>query len=468
MRKHRLFVPVLAIAALPFAADAQTTAADPTLAVDAVFERWSSDQSPGCAVGIAENGATMLARAYGMADLEHDVRNTPLTIFEAGSVSKQFTAAAIVLLALDGKLSLEDDVRKYVPEVPEYDRPITIRHMLTHTSGLRDWGAVAGISGWGRGSRIHTHDHMLDIVSRQSALNFEPGHEYSYSNTGYNLLVVVVDRVSGMPFAEFTKTRLFEPLGMSSTQWRDDYTRIVKGRAVAYSPRQGGFALNMPFEDVHGNGGLLTTVGDLLTWTENLETGELGGPEFLELMHRQGVLNDGSEISYASGLMVGTLRGVPSVSHTGSTAGYRAYLGRYPDQRLAVAILCNAGNANPGQLGSQVAEAVLGDALEPAPGPTERTQELPAPYAPAAEDLALYPGEYYSDDAETTLTIVVDGDRVTLHRRPNTRILLAPIGRDRYRSQLGVLEFMRDADGRVTELSVQQARVYDMRFQKAR
>ena len=203
--------------------------------VDKVFQKWS-DTTPGCAVGVAVGGKTVVAKAYGIADLEHDVRNTPDTIFEAGSVSKQFTAAAVLLLARDGKLALDDPVRKYIPELPDYGQPLTIRHMLTHTSGLRDWGSVAGIGGWPRTSRVYTHAHVLEIVSRQRALNFTPGERYSYSNTGYNLAAILVSRVSGMSFAEFTRQRIFEPAGMTKTSWRDDYGRIVKGRALSYAP----------------------------------------------------------------------------------------------------------------------------------------------------------------------------------------------------------------------------------------
>lgn len=327
--------------------------------IDEIFQRWDSQESPGCAVAVAHEGRTIVSQAYGMGELEHGIPNTPASIFEAGSVSKQFAAAAIILLVLDGKLSLDDNVRKYVPELPDYGAPITIRHMMTHTSGLRDWGSVAGISGWGRGSRTHSHAHVVDILSRQSALNFPPGDQYSYSNSGYNLMAIVVDRVSGMSFAEFSGERIFEPLGMNDTQWRDDYRRIVPGRSTAYSPRGSGFSINQPIEHVHGNGGLLTTVGDLLIWNESLEDASLAGPEFVELLHEQGRLNDGSRISYAAGVRVGSRAGVRSVSHTGATAGYRAYLARYPERHLSVALLCNVSNANPGNLGGAVSDVFL-------------------------------------------------------------------------------------------------------------
>ncbi|MEX2571426.1 MAG: serine hydrolase [Gemmatimonadota bacterium] len=352
------FVATLATVLLlqgPLAAQQSSSTTD----VDAVFARFAAPHSPGCAVAVARGGEPILSRAYGQADLEHAIPNTAETIFEAGSVSKQFTAAAIHLLAQEGRLSLNDDVRQYVPELPEYDDSITLRHLLTHTSGLRDWGSVASIEGWPRGSRVHTHEHMLDIAARQKSLNYPPGEYYSYTNTGYNLQALIVERVSGMPFAEFSRTRIFEPLGLTSTQWRDDYTRVVPGRAQAYSPDSGGYRLNMPFENVHGNGGLLTTVGDLVRWTELLHNGEIAGPEFSAAMQAQARLNSGRLIEYASGLYITDYRDIPEISHSGATAGYRAFLTRYPDQELSVALLCNAANANATSLAHQVADLYL-------------------------------------------------------------------------------------------------------------
>src|SRR6266540_1812640 len=217
--------------------------------VDRLFARFDGN-TPGCAAGVSAGGRSVLQRAYGMADLEHDIRNTPDTIFEAGSVAKQFTAASVLLLAKEGKLSLDDPVRKYIPELPDYGPALLIRHMLNHTSGLRDWGSVAAIAGWPRTTRVHTHAHVLEIVHHQQAVNFTPGTRWSYSNTGYNLAAIIVSRVSGMPFAEFTRARIFEPLGMTRTSWRDDHTRIVKNRAIAYEDRRDGFHTNMPFETV--------------------------------------------------------------------------------------------------------------------------------------------------------------------------------------------------------------------------
>lgn len=356
---------------------AQTS--DPSAKVDEIFAEWRSQESPGCTVAVAENGRTLLSRAYGMADLEHDVPITASTVFEAGSVSKQFTAAAALLLVQQGKLSLLDDVRKYVPELPDYGKPVTIEHLIHHTSGLRDWGSIAWLQGWPRGTRTHTHAHMLDIAARQKELNYEPGAEFSYTNTGYNLLAVIVDRVSGQSFAEFSKQHIFEPLGMKRTQWRDDYTRVVKGRAVAYVKGDDGFRSRMPFENVHGNGGLLTTVEDLLLWNENFIHGKVGGPALIEALLRRGRLNDGREIEYAGGLFIGTYGGLQEVSHDGATAGYRAFLARYPEQGLSVALLCNLGDINPDELGHRTVDLFLtGKKPAAASAPSASTVELPA------------------------------------------------------------------------------------------
>jgi CubicO group peptidase (beta-lactamase class C family) len=457
------------LAALLPAITAAQQPADAQARVDQVFQQWNSAASPGCAVAVGQQGRIVLSRAYGMADLEHDIPNRAETIFEAGSVSKQFTAAAIVLLAQQGRLSLDDDVRKYVPELPDHGTPVTIRQMMTHTSGLRDWGSVAAIAGWGRSSRTHNHDHVVDILSRQRGLNFAPGSEYSYSNSGYNLMAVIVDRVSGVSFAEFSKRHIFEPLGMKDTQWRDDYTRIVKGRSSAYAMRSGGWVIDRPIEHVHGNGGLLTTVADLVTWKQALAEGRIGGADFVRTMHTRQVLTNGDEITYAGGLFIDAYNGVPEVSHTGATSGYRAFLARYPDQRLDVAVLCNASNVNPGGVGRQVARIFLGDAIRPvaeATGAPAQPSARPAPPSYSPAQLAEFAGEYYSPDVEISVRFAVEDGSLVLHRRPASRTVLSAVDVDTFDSPLGRLTFIRDGQDRITQVSVSQARVYDLRFDR--
>lgn len=396
--------------------------------VDAIFAAFDNTRSPGCAVGVSLAGEPVLARAYGMADLEHDVPNTAETIFEPGSVSKQITAAATVLLALDGKIGFDDDIRTYFPELPDYGEPVTVRHLLNHTSGLRDWGSVAGIEGWPRTRRAHTHTHVLDILARQKSLNYRPGEYYSYTNSGYNLQAMLVERVSGMSFAAFSKKRIFDPLGMTRTEWRDDFTRVVKDRSVAYRPDgEGGWSMLMPFENVHGNGGLLTTVEDLLRFTHNLETGELGGPRFVEEMHRQGVLNSGQVFFYASGLRVGEYKGVHEVAHSGSTAGYRGHLSRFPDQDLAVAVMCNTSTGDAGTRLHQVADLYLGDALTPPP--TRPAEAI----ALDAERLRALEGTYRDARTGDVVRIRVEGGALAVAGAG----VLHPVGPRRFLSADG-------------------------------
>jgi CubicO group peptidase (beta-lactamase class C family) len=311
-------------------------------------------------VGIGRGGKVLLERGYGMADLERGVPITPQTVFESGSVAKQFTAAAVVLLSLEGKLNLDDPVRRYLPELPEYERPITIRHLLTHTSGLREWSSLVAWQGWPRGTRAHQQPDLLDVIFRQKALNHLPGEYYSYTNSGYALAMTLVERVSGRSFQEFTRERIFEPLGMHHTQWRDDFRRLVPGRAQAYSPDgDGGWRLNLPFESVVGPGGMLTTVGDWLIWSQALAEGKLGRA-LTDSLHRRMRLNNGREIRYALGLDVGHYRGVQEISHSGSTAGYSTFLARYPDEgNLTIAVLCNSSSATPGSYVRRLADRLI-------------------------------------------------------------------------------------------------------------
>jgi len=393
IRPISLLVFVSALAAQPAMAPAGAMAK-----VDEVFARYNNTNTPGCTVGVSRGDKPVLESAYGMADLEHGIALAPDSILEAGSVSKQFTAAAVLLLAEAGKLSLDDPVRKYIPELPDYGTPLTIRHMLHHTSGLRDWGSVAAIGGWPRTTRAYTHEHVLEILGRQRSLNYTPGAHYSYSNSGYNLAAILVGRVSGKPFATFTGEAIFQPLGMQSTSWRDDYRRIVARRAVAYADQPLPVRTLMPFENVHGNGGLLTTVGDLLRWNGNFAGRRMGGPGFVEAQQLRGRLTDGTEIDYAAGLRVGEFRGEAEVSHAGVTAGYRAWLARYPKRGLSVAVLCNAASANAVQLGRDVAGIFLNGAA----GESSKASDVKA-------DPAAFAGRYRSRRDHTTMLLEAAG-----------------------------------------------------------
>jgi CubicO group peptidase (beta-lactamase class C family) len=470
-KRHHSLRLVVAVAVVAMVSPRTLVGASTTASlesdVDKLFAKWNAS-TPGCAVGVGIGGKPVLMKAYGMADLEHDVPNTPDTVFEAGSVAKQFTAMAVLLLAKDGKLSIDDQVRKYIPELPDYGAPLTIRHMLTHTSGLRDWGGVESIAGWPRTTREYTHAHVLDIVSRQRSLNFPSGANWSYSNTGFNLAAIIVGRVSGMSFAAFSQQRMFAPLGMSRTSWRDDHTRIVKGRAIAYVENNGAFHTEMPFENVHGNGGLLTTVGDLLKWNENFVSPTIGSAALLDEQQRPVHTSDGKERNYALGLYVGDYRGVRSVWHSGSTAAYRAHLSRFPDSHASVTVLCNVSTGEATRSTNAVADLVLADRLKPAPPRPEPPVEPPA-MSPPPDPARLWElsGTYWSDDAEVTIVMRVENGRLVAFRKPNSEIALTATAPDKFRgATLGAITFRRDASGRVNGFSVAQERVWDLRFER--
>jgi CubicO group peptidase (beta-lactamase class C family) len=522
--------------------------------VQKIFAPFNHTDTPGCAVGASIDGATVLSAAYGMADLEHNISLSPDSVFEPGSVTKQFTAAAVLLLEQEGKLSLDDPVRKYIPELPDYGSTITIRHLLNHTSGLRDWGNVAAIGGWPRTTRANSNMNVLDIAIRQKALNYPPGAEWSYTNTGFNLLAILVGHVAGKSLPEFTRERIFVPLGMTSTEWRDDFQRIVHNRAIAYTQTGGATRQEMPFENAYGNGGLLTTVGDLLRWNRNFTEMKVGGPAFVKAQHQQGRLNDGRTVAYAAGLEVLSYKGLREVSHAGSTAGYRGWLGRYPDQGLSIALLCNTGAADPIQLAHAVAEVYLAGVLpKPAaqapvqvdsaslrakaglyrslrdhrpnlielkdghlvavrPGndtpphimkPVSAKSFMVGEDGPIAEfeadssgkvvrlriayeddegnpyyyekvewgnpsraDLDAMTGEYASDEAEVTLRVALEQDRLVIRRRPDAIIPLTPSYRDGFSSSLGSVRFIRDSGGHAIEMSIGEERVWDLRLRR--
>lgn len=330
---------------------------------DRAFEKFTKAYvapAPGCAVAVSLSGDVVFEKAFGLADMEHNVPNTTQTIFESGSVAKQFTAAALVLLQQEGKLSIDDPVRKYIPELPDYGSPLTIRHLLNHTSGIRDWGAVMSLTGAGRGERVISQDLAFDVITHQRALDFTPGSEYSYSNSGYNLAAIIVERVSKQKFPAFVEERLFKPLGMKNSSWRDDYQRIVPGRAQAYSrPGNGPWRLNMPFMNVYGNGGMLTTVGDWMKWNAMLDSQSLGAP-LVAALETRGMLNDGRKIAYALGLEVATYKGLKDVSHGGATAGYQTFLARYPDNKVSVGVMCNGTDPSAAGIAASITDEIFG------------------------------------------------------------------------------------------------------------
>lgn len=463
-----LLLPLTLVFTGPEIAQAQAEPAP--AAVDRIFAEWDRPASPGCALGVVERGRVVYERGYGMANLDYDIPNSPQTVYYIGSVSKQFTAAAVAMLVKEGKISLDDDVRTYFPELPDYGQPITVRHLVHHTSGLRDMYGLMSLAGH-RIEDVFTDEQALALIVRQRELNFAPGTDYLYSNSGYWLLGELVERVTGKPLRQYADETLFQPLGMTRTHFHDDPGHVMKDRAMSYQPDgQGGFRTSylQNFDKV-GAGGLYSTIGDLARWDLNFYDPRVGGSRFLELMHTRGVLEDGDTLSYAFANNIGTFRGLRSVEHGGSMMGYKAYLLRFPEEGLTVALACNLGSIDPGVLARRVAEVYLEDRMQPqvlgeARRADARGAERPQ-FTPAATELRGYPGTYYSSELDASYTIRLDGDRLMLARRNSPDITLEPVSRGTFRAGGMTISF-DDRQGEPGGFTVEAGRVRNIRFER--
>ncbi|MDE3250722.1 MAG: serine hydrolase [Bacteroidota bacterium] len=361
-------------------------------------------ENPGCQLSISRNGEIIFSKAWGMADLEHHSPLTTQSVSEAGSVSKQFTAAAILLLQQQGKVSIDANVRQYVPELPDYgSRPILVRHLLHHTSGLREWSDIAELTGWSRGQKFYTNKDILEMVTRQKGLNFIPGAEYLYSNSNFFLLTLIVERVSGMSLPAFTDQYIFKPAGMIHTQWRDDPKRIVSNRAMAYAKSGNDYFTNMPNENVYGPGGLLTTTEDLLKWNDFYQSGKLGNPSIFPMQIATEPLNNGVMNRYAAGLVINKIMGWDNISHDGATASYRAILENFPELHLSIAMLSNTSQFNLGSTENAIRKIFVADKL------VKKQDDEPGIHLPASF-LQTIEGLYVNERNRATFQLTARND----------------------------------------------------------
>lgn len=344
--------------------------------VDKLFSKWDSTISPGAALAIIKDGKIIYKRGYGMANLEHNIPLTSTSVFRIGSTSKQFTASCIAILSLQGKISLDDNIRKYLPELPKYEKLITIRHLVHHTSGIRDYLTLADIAALPN-DYFYTPEDTVELLSRQKGSNFPPGEEHLYSNSGYFLLGVIVERVSGKSLNDFAQTHIFKPLGMKNTHFHDDHTMIVKNRADGYSPLKKGFRIDMTTLDHVGDGGVFTTVEDLFLWDQAFYSYKLG-KELMELIQTPGMLNNGEKLEYAFGLDINEYKGLKRVSHSGGFAGFSAQMVRFPGQKFTVVCLANLGTISPSRLCRQIADIYLADKLKKAEKAPEKKEKVKA------------------------------------------------------------------------------------------
>ncbi len=433
MKKTTLLMAVLIVIALFWAVPA-FPADDPAPAakVDKLFEQWNSLDSPGAAVAIVKDGMVVYRKGFGSAQLEYGVPITPSTVFHVASVSKQFTAMAITMLEAAGKLSADDDIRKYVPELADFGKTITIRHLLNHTSGLRDQWDLLVLSGW-RMDDVITQSDIMDRLKRQRELNFPPGERYLYCNSGFTLLAEIVARVSGQPFTDWTRENIFKPLGMTSTHFHMDYKEIVRNRAYSYEgdPAKGFAQSVLNYANV-GATSLFTTVEDMANWMRNFEDKRVGGAAVMDRMLTKGVLTNGSEIPYGRGIVVDEYKGLKFIGHDGGDAGFRSNVMFFPGERFGVAIFSNLASFNPGTMSRQIADIYLAARLkqqEPAPAGAKPSAEKPAPkpFSLPAKSLEVFQGTYWIEATQAVRKIVLEKDKLMYVRSEDNKSELVPI-----------------------------------------
>jgi len=394
--------------------------------IDRIFFRWNNTDSPGCALAIIQNGRIIFQKGYGMANLELNVPIAPASVFYSGSVSKQFVAFCIALLYQEGKLDIKDNIQKYLPEFPDYGSPITIENLIYHTSGIRDYLSMESIAGIPIGN-YHEED-VLKLITAQKELNFLPGERYLYSNSGYFLLAVIVKRASGKSLRQYAHAKIFQPLGMFSSNFHDDYRRLIKNRASGYFPSGKDQYTNfLSTFDCVGSGGLFSSVEDLYLWDQNFYHNKVGGKELFKLMHATGTLNSGEKINYAFAIQVGSYKGFKSVSHGGALGGYRAGYLQFPEQNFSVICLANLSSINAMDLCQQVADIFLEKQIKQNSSPISQAEEkTPSRISLTPSELQAYAGNYLEKYTWRRLTLRAEQGEL-IGKILNQTITLIPV-----------------------------------------
>ncbi|MFS8617988.1 MAG: serine hydrolase [Solitalea sp.] len=426
--------------------------ADAAAKVDALFSGIDKERDPGAAVLVVRNQQVLLKRCYGLANVEHRVPVTPSTVFDIASLSKQFAGMAIAMLEEEGKLSLQDEVQKYIPEFPDFGKPVTIGHLVHHTAGLRDWPATLALAGW-RMDDVISLEQILNMAFHQQDLNFEPGAEYSYSNTGYNLLAEIVQRVSGDSFREWTDKHIFKPLGMNNSHFQDNHSEVVPHKAYGYSRAGRGVYQAIPNGlTALGSSSLFTSIDDLAKWVINFETHRVGGKAVWDRMLQRGKLNNGKRISYAYGLVVGTHRGLRTVNHSGGWAGFNTFLLHYPEQNFSVVVLKNHNWGDVSKVAHDIAGIYLEEEMKPE-RPSADAEEAADPEEVTVPEklLASYAGTYRLGPA-WYITVDREGSRLTSQATGESAVPMVPLSDSSFRvpAYNASISFIRDPGGQVT------------------
>ncbi|GAA0878702.1 hypothetical protein GCM10009119_16700 [Algoriphagus jejuensis] len=421
---------------------------------DRIFEKWNHSDTPGVAVAVVKDGKILFKKGYGSANLEYGIPVTTSTIFHIASVSKQFTAFAALMLEKEGKLSMDDDIRKYIPEVPDFGKTITLRHLATHTSGLRDQWNLLAIAGW-RLDDVITKEQVLKLISKQQELNFDPGEEFLYCNTGFTLLAEVVARVSGQTFAEFCSEKIFQPLQMNHTLFYDDHEKIVPNRAYSYYPDSSGYKKSVLSYANVGATSLFTTVEDLSKWAENFSNPQVGDQSIIDKLNTLAHLNNGETFGGAMGQFIGEYKGVSEISHGGADAGYRTYFARYPDQNLAVSVFSNDASFESGKFAHQVADLFLENLTEKEEKTAEEKPDSTAVKTLSPEVRTKHLGDYEMKNGDI-LSVSEKDDQLHIQATGEEIYPLVPISDTQFKlEELEItLEFLEETNALSQTLKV--------------
>lgn len=392
--------------------------------INHLFEYWNHPYSPGCAVGIVSNDSLIFSKGYGMANLEYDIPITPATIFHMASISKQFTAFSIVLLARQGRLHLDDDIHQYLPWFPDLKEKITIRHLLNHTSGIRDQWQLLAIAGTTL-SDVITQDQIIKLLSRQQALNFKPGEEYSYSNSGYTMLAEIVRSVTGQTLRQFTDSAIFKPLGMKDTHFHDDCTEIVKGRSYSYDKIDNTHFTNSILS--YSNAGatsLFTNINDLSKWIMNFYDHKVGDQQDIDQLTQPGRLNNGKILDYALGIGLIDQKGWKGFAHSGADAGYRTILAVFPEKELGFLVFSNLGDFNPAGKAMAMADLFLTDKPGSPAKTKDQTQDSSHAALKSPASLKKFLGDYVADETGKRIHFRISNNRLYADGSNRTDLLV--------------------------------------------
>lgn len=449
--------------------------------IDSLFSMYAA-KTPGVAVSVVRDGNTIFEKGYGMANLEYDIGISPQTVFHIASVSKQFTTFAIYLLEKQGKISFNDDVRRYIPELPVYEKTITIKHLCAHTSGLKDQWSLLTLAGWRMDDAITT-EQILKILSRQKDLNFTPGTQFKYSNSGYTLLAEIIKRVTNKSFAEYTQENIFGPLKMNDTQFYNDNNKIVKNRAYSYGTKNTFYEKrNLNYSTV-GPTSLFTSVKDLSKWTLNFENPVVRDAELLRRYNEISKLDngepailgiiDGETIYHAKGQFKRKYKGATLYNHTGSDAGFKTYLVRFPDYKLSIILLSNDENFASLKSGLDIAEFYLSTKLKPREIKKDAPKTLKEEHTknPVKNNLKDFEGTYINNDLESSFTVKIKNDRLTLLHNRLSDAQLTDVGRDKFNATITFpvdVNFVRDQNSEITAMTITNFGATNVIFAKIR